>query len=80
MTSLDEDFAAPSRDVDLIALDDALERLGQIDERQARLVELRYFAGLTTEEAAEALGISSGTLKRQWTIAKAWLYRELHDR
>ena len=81
MTSLDEDVAAPSvPDVDVIALDDALERLGRIDERQARLVELRYFAGLTIDEAAEALGISAGTLKREWAIAKAWLYRELHRR
>jgi RNA polymerase sigma factor (TIGR02999 family) len=80
MTSLDENLAAPSRDVDVIALDEALERLGRIDERQARLVELRYFAGLTIEEAAEALGISAGTLKREWAIAKAWLYRELQDR
>jgi RNA polymerase sigma factor (TIGR02999 family) len=80
MTSLDESLAAPSRDVDVIALDEALERLGRIDERQARLVELRYFAGLTIEEAAEALGISAGTLKREWAIAKAWLYRELQDR
>ena len=80
MTSLDEDVAAPSRGIDVIALDDALERLGRIDGQQARLVELRYFAGLTIEEAAEALGISAGTLKREWAIAKAWLYRELHDR
>src|ERR1700730_11414521 len=57
MTSLDADVAAPSRDVDVIALDEALERLGRIDERQARLVELRYFTGLTIEEAAEALGV-----------------------
>ena len=80
MTSLDEDVAAPSREVDVVALDDALQRLAEIDERQARLVELRYFAGLTIEEAAEALGISASTLKREWAIAKAWLYRELHDR
>jgi RNA polymerase sigma-70 factor (ECF subfamily) len=80
MTSLDEDVVAPSLDIDVIALDDALERLGRIDERQARLVELRYFAGLTIEEAAEALGVSGGTLKRDWVIAKAWLYRELQGR
>lgn len=80
MTSLDDNLAAPAPDVDMIALDEALERLGRIDERQARLVELRYFAGLTIEEAAAALGISSGTVKREWAIAKAWLYRELHAR
>ena len=80
MTSLDENVAAAAPDVDVLALDAALEKLGQLDERQARLVELRYFAGLTIEEAAEALQISTGTVKREWTIAKAWLYRELHGR
>lgn len=80
MTSLDADLAAPDRDVDVIALDQALERLAQIDPRQARLVELRYFAGLTIDEAAEALRISPGTLKREWVIAKAWLFRELQGR
>jgi RNA polymerase sigma factor (TIGR02999 family) len=80
MTSINDDVAAPVPDVDVLALDDALERLARLDPRQARLVELRYFAGLTIDEAAEALGISSGTLKREWVIAKAWLYRELHGR
>jgi RNA polymerase sigma-70 factor (ECF subfamily) len=80
MTSINDDVAAPAPDVDAIALDDALQRLAQLDARQARLVELRYFAGLTIDEAAEALGISSGTLKREWVIAKAWLYRELYGR
>jgi RNA polymerase sigma factor (TIGR02999 family) len=80
MTSINEDLAAPTPNVDVLALDEALERLAQLDGRQARLVELRYFAGLTIEEAAEALGISPGTLKREWVIAKAWLYRELHGR
>jgi RNA polymerase sigma factor (TIGR02999 family) len=80
LTSLDENVAAPGQDLDVIALDEALERLARIDERQARLVELRYFAGLTIDESAEALGISTGTVKREWAIAKAWLYRELHPR
>jgi len=80
MTSISDDVAAPVPDVDVIALDAALERLAQLDPRQARLVELRYFAGLTIDEAAGTLGISSGTLKRDWVIAKAWLYRELHGR
>jgi RNA polymerase sigma-70 factor (ECF subfamily) len=80
MTSLKDDVAAAAPDVDVLALDAALEKLGQIDERQARLVELRYFAGLTIEEAAAALQISTGTVKREWVIAKAWLYRELHGR
>ena len=80
MTSLDADLAAPARDIDVLALDEALERLAQIDPRQARLVELRYFAGLTIDEAAEALRISPGTLKREWVIARAWLFRELQGR
>jgi RNA polymerase sigma factor (TIGR02999 family) len=60
-------------DVMLLALDDALTELGTRDVRQARTVELRYFAGLTVDEAAEALGVSGMTVKRDWTIAKAWL-------
>lgn len=63
--------------VDLIALDDALSRLGKIDERQARLVDLRYFSGLSLEETAEALGVSRATAARDWNVAKAWLRREL---
>jgi RNA polymerase sigma-70 factor, ECF subfamily len=61
----------------LPALDEALERLEQIDAEQARIVELRFFAGLSIEEAADALGISPATLKRRWSLARAWLYREL---
>jgi RNA polymerase sigma factor (TIGR02999 family) len=61
----------------LPALDQALERLEQIDAEQARIVELRFFAGLTVEEAADALGISPATLKRRWSLARAWLFREL---
>jgi RNA polymerase sigma-70 factor (ECF subfamily) len=61
----------------LPALDDALERLEQIDAEQARIVELRYFAGLSIEETADALGISPATLKRRWSLARAWLFREL---
>lgn len=78
ITSISDDIAAPPDAVDVIALDEALERLAAIDERQARVVELRYFAGLTVDEVATALGISPGTVKREWTVAKAWLYRELH--
>jgi RNA polymerase sigma-70 factor (ECF subfamily) len=62
---------------DLISLDRALERLSRIDARQSRIVELRYFGGLTAEEAAEALGISTITVQRDWVIAKAWLHGEL---
>ncbi len=64
-------------DLDLIALDAALERLAAIDERQSRLVELRFFGGLTIEEVAAALDVSPITVKRDWALARAWLYREL---
>jgi len=70
--------AAPVDLVDLIDLNDALERLGQLDAEQARLVELRFFGGLTIEETAEVLGSSPATVKRDWASARAWLYRELH--
>jgi RNA polymerase sigma factor (TIGR02999 family) len=73
------DVAAPGSGdpVDLIALDDALRRLGELDERKARVVELRYFAGLSIEEAAEALPASPATVKRDWEFARIWLLREL---
>jgi RNA polymerase sigma-70 factor, ECF subfamily len=61
----------------LPALDEALERLEHIDAEQARIVELRYFAGLSIEEAADAMGMSPATLKRRWSLARAWLFREL---
>jgi RNA polymerase sigma factor (TIGR02999 family) len=61
----------------LPALDEALARLEKLDAEQARIVELRYFAGLSIEEAADALGMSPATLKRRWTLARAWLFREL---
>jgi RNA polymerase sigma factor (TIGR02999 family) len=61
----------------LPALDDALSRLEQIDPEQARIVELRYFAGLSIEDTADALGMSSATLKRRWALARAWLHRDL---
>jgi RNA polymerase sigma factor (TIGR02999 family) len=63
--------------IDLVALDDALERLAALDPQKARLVDFRYFAGLSMPEAAEALGISLATAGRQWAIARAWLRREL---
>ena len=66
-------------DVDVLALNDALERLAQFDPHQAKLVELRYFAGMTIEETAEALGSSAATVKREWALARAWLHRELGD-
>jgi RNA polymerase sigma factor (TIGR02999 family) len=63
--------------IDLLALDDALARLAALDPQKARLVELRYFAGLTMPEAAEALGVSLATAGREWAIARMWLRREL---
>jgi RNA polymerase sigma factor (TIGR02999 family) len=65
------------RPVDLVALDAALEKLAALDARQAKVVELRYFGGLSVEEAADVLGISPATVKRDWTLARAWLKREL---
>ena len=79
--SLDDALAAPNRrDLDLVALDDALRDLGKLDPQQSRLVELRFFAGLSIEESAEVLGVSPATVKREWTAARAWLYREISAR
>jgi len=66
-----------AEDADLIALDDALRSLADIDPRQSRIVELRYFGGLTIEETAEAIGVSVATVEREWRLARAWLLREL---
>jgi len=63
--------------VDLLALDHALENLGEIDPRQARIVELRYFGGLTIEETAHVVDVSVATVKREWKFARAWLHRKL---
>ena len=68
---------AEGTSVDLIALDEALKKLEERDEQQARVVELRYFSGLSLEETAEALHISRATVASDWSMAKAWLYREL---
>ena len=73
----DEAVANDNDGVDVLELEDALQRLAALDERQARLVELRYFGGLTIEDTAEALGISPATVKREWSTARAWLHREL---
>jgi RNA polymerase sigma factor (TIGR02999 family) len=76
--SLDEvALVAPGRTDELLALDDALDRLAGFDARKSRIVELRYFGGLTVEEVAEVLGIAAITVKREWARAKAWLYREM---
>ena len=61
----------------VIAIDEVLQRLERIDPRQSRLIELRFFAGLSVEEAAEVMGVSAVTIKREWRLAKAWLHREL---
>jgi len=67
----------PQADLDLVALDEALNTLAKIDPAKARLVELRFFGGLTIEESAEVLGLSLATVKRHWSLARAWLYREI---
>ncbi len=68
---------AVEKSIDLMELDEALKRLGEIDEEKARIVELRYFSGLSTEETAAVLRVSTRTVERGWTMAKAWLLREL---
>jgi RNA polymerase sigma factor (TIGR02999 family) len=73
----DEIAAALEREVDVVALDDALSALEAYDSGKSRVVELRYFGGLTIEEAAEVLGVSPATVKREWTVARAWLHREM---
>lgn len=76
--TLDEDVAlSEQRDLDLLALDDALRRLAEIDPQKSRIVELRFFSGLSIEETAEVLGVSTATVTRQWRTVKAWLHREI---
>jgi RNA polymerase sigma factor (TIGR02999 family) len=78
--SLDEAIEVPNQkeqDFDVLALNDALEKLAEIDPRKSELIELRFFAGLSNEEAAEALGISLTTFKREWRMARAWLQCEM---
>ena len=76
--ALDEAAVVPTEgSVDLVALDEALNNLAERDPRKSRIVELRFFGGLTVEETAEAMDISPATVKRHWTIACAWLAREL---
>ena len=69
--------SAKSRDLDLVALDDALTQLSKLDPQQSRIVELRFFGGLSIEETAEVLGISSATVKRDWATARVWLLHEM---
>ncbi len=78
---LDEALAlSQPDDFDLIALDDALKDLSRLDEQQGRIVELRFFGGLTLDETAEVMGISRSTVKRDWLMAKAWLFAQLSNR
>jgi RNA polymerase sigma factor (TIGR02999 family) len=76
---IEEAFAIVSREksVDLIALDEALNKLAKFDERQAKVVELRYFSGLSIDETAEVLNVSNVTIRRDWNMAKAWLHQEI---
>ena len=79
VTSLDENAVTAQPAVDVIALDEALQRLALLDPQQSRVVELRFFAGLSVEETAEALDISPATVKRDWATAKLWLFNELQQ-
>lgn len=81
MRSWIDEALAPSeeRAVDLVALDDALTDLTSFDEKKSRIVELRFFGGLTTEEIGEVLAISPSTVQREWRITKAWLRRKISE-
>jgi RNA polymerase sigma factor (TIGR02999 family) len=75
---LDEEVAlSPQKDEDVLALDEALQRLAKLDPRQAKVVELRFFGGMNVEEVAQALGVSKRTVEGDWTFARAWLSREI---
>jgi RNA polymerase sigma factor (TIGR02999 family) len=76
---LDDDIIAVDGSTDLLAVERALSELATFDRRKARIVELRFFGRLSVEETAEALGLSAATVKREWTLARAWLYREVAD-
>ena len=76
--ALDDAMAAPQQaDLDLLGLNDALDRLAELDSRQSRIVELRFFAGLSIEETAEVMHLSPASIKREWNTARAWLFREM---
>src|SRR5215472_14145052 len=77
--SLDEELLVTGERADLVALDDALKALAAIDPRKSQMVELRFFGGLSVEEAAEVLKISPGTVMRDWKLAKVWLLREMRE-
>jgi RNA polymerase sigma factor (TIGR02999 family) len=77
ITLMEDVAAGPQRDVNLLALDEALKKLEAIDLEKSRMVELRFFSGLSVTETAEVMGVSPRTIDRQWQTAKAWLYREI---
>jgi RNA polymerase sigma factor (TIGR02999 family) len=77
LTLIDTDAVTPPQDVEILELDAALDELEKLDSLQARIVELRYFSGLSIPETAEAVGVSESTVKREWVIAKTWLRRRL---
>jgi RNA polymerase sigma factor (TIGR02999 family) len=79
MSLHEDDARTPPLDVDILALDRALEKLALVDPRQSRLVELRFFAGLTVDETAAAIDVAPITVKRDWALARAWLFRELQS-
>lgn len=77
MVALDESVFPGAKDMDLVALDDALEDLSRLDPQQGRIVELRFFGGLTLESTARVLGMSKSTVSRDWNLARTWLHHEL---
>jgi RNA polymerase sigma factor (TIGR02999 family) len=77
LTLEDAQHVAEPVNVDILRLDDALHELARLDDRQSRIVELRFFSGLSIDETADVMGISAATVSREWTTARAWLYREL---
>jgi RNA polymerase sigma-70 factor (ECF subfamily) len=78
--SLEEAFVfTPEKSTELLKLDESLQRLAKLDARQGRIVELRFFGGLTVDETAHVLGISPKTVKRDWSVAKAWLHGDLRQ-
>jgi RNA polymerase sigma factor (TIGR02999 family) len=79
--ALDAELApAQKMEVDLVALDDALARLASLDPQQSRIIELRFFGGLSIEETAVVVGVSAATIKREWATARAWLQREIEKK
>ena len=78
--TLDETDLVDAQGTDMVALDEALKSLAELDARQSKVVELRFFGGLTNDEVAEVLNVSEATVRRDWSLARAWLHRELSNR